>query len=195
VKLLLSAVAAAVLLLTAGTIWLGTRTSEDTVVAHPYEEGLAYHHAGGPETARPPSPPARSGEGSSASPSAREAAAEPAADCDLGARACTLALADLELTLEVTPRPPRAMADLAVQGRLSRGGLPLDGAEVALSFAMPRMQMGENVSRLAGAGGGRYQGKAVLVRCHSGRRDWVVTAAVRQGGEERRARFVLTLGE
>ncbi len=180
-KLLITALALAVLFLTAGTIWLGARSSEDTVVANPYQQGLAYD-----EQRRALAPTGHEH---------AQAEAAPEAGCDLSAGPCTGTLGDLELTLDLGPRPPRAMAELAVQGRLSRGGLPVDGAEVALWFAMPRMQMGENVSRLAGAGGGRYQGKAVLVRCHSGRRDWRVTAAVRHGGEERRADFSLTLRE
>jgi hypothetical protein len=180
VKVLLAAVAATVLLLTAGTIWLGARAREDTVVPHPYEQGLAYD-----EQRRALAPAGHE----------HRAAAAPAPGCDLGAGPCTRALADLELTLELSPRPLRAMSALAVQGRLSRAGAPVDGAEVALSLAMPGMRMGENVSRLTGAGGGRYQGKAVLVRCPSGRRDWVVTAAVRRGGEEHRADFDLLLGE
>ncbi len=166
-KLLALALAAAVLLLTAGTIWLGARVREDTVVAHPYEEGLAYGH--------------------------HHEAAE--AECDLGAGPCTRRLGDLELTLEVAPRPPRAMNELAVSGRLAREGAPVEGAEVVLSFAMAGMSMGENLARLAGGGGGRYDGKAILVRCHSGRRDWVVTARVRAGGEERRADYALRLGD
>ncbi len=180
-KPLLAAVAGAVLLLTGGTIWIGSRAREETVVAHPYEEGLAYDaqrralHAAA--HARPP--PAT--------------AANP--ECDLGAGPCTRALGDLELTLEVAPRPPRAMTELAVRGRLARAGEPVDGGEVVISFAMSGMSMGENLSRLAGAGGGRYQGRAILVRCHSGRRDWVATAVVRLAGEERRAAYALRLSE
>lgn len=180
-KLLALAVASAVLLLTAGTIWLGSRVREDTVVAHPYEEGLAY------DQQRRAVQPAAGGH--------PHAAAAAEADCDLGTGPCTRELGDFELTLDLAPRPPRAMSELAVRGRLVRAGAPVDGAEVVLSFAMVGMSMGENLARLAGGGGGRYQGKAILVRCGTGRRDWVVTAAVRQGGRERRARYALRLGE
>ncbi len=175
-KLLATAVAAAVLLLTAGTIWLGSRAREDTVVAHPYEEGLAYDRQRKALQAGVHAP-------------------APAAACDLGAGPCTRALGDLELTLELAPRPPRAMSELAVHGRLARGGAPVDGAELVLSFAMSGMSMGVNLARLAGDGGGHYRGKAVLVRCHSGRRDWIATAVVRAGGEERRADYALRLAE
>jgi hypothetical protein len=179
VKLLAAAVAAAVLLLTAGTIWFGARVREDTVVAHPYEEGLEY------DQQRKALQPAGGG------PS--HAAADAVA-CDLGTTPCTRSLGDLELTLDMTPRPPRAMSELEVRGRLLRNGVPVDGAEVILSFAMPGMSMGENLSRLAPAAGGWYQGKAILVRCHSGRRDWIAAAVVRHGGQEHRADFALGLG-
>jgi hypothetical protein len=179
-KVLAAAVAAAVLLLTAGTIWFGSRVREDTVVAHPYEEGLEY------DRQRRALRPAAGHE---------HAAAAAHAECDLGAGPCTRRLGELELTLEVSPRPPRAMSELAVRGLLVRQGAPVDGAEVTLHFAMAGMSMGENASRLSAGRGGTYQGKAVLVRCHSGRRDWSVTAAVRHGGEDRRADFALRLGE
>jgi hypothetical protein len=172
VKLLTAAVAAAVLALSLGTIWIGARLREETVAAHPYEEGLAYDQQ------------RRALEAGSA-----------AAACDLGASPCTRTLGDMELALELGPRPLRAMSELAVGARLLRKGAPVDGAEVRLSFAMAGMDMGENAVGLAPAGGGRYQGKAVLVRCTSGRGDWIATAVVRQAGEERRAAFPLRLGE
>ena len=74
------------------------------------------------------------------------------------------------------------MRELAVRGHLVRQGEPVEGAQVRVSFAMAGMSMGENVAQLAGAGDGDYLGKAILVRCRSGRRDWVATAVVQRGG-------------
>jgi hypothetical protein len=184
VKLLAAVVAAAVLLLTAGTVWFGARVREDTVVSHPYEEGLASgHHAGRADGARPPDP------------SARWSAPAPTGGCDLGSGPCTRTLGDLELTLELSPRPPRPMTELQVQGRLARGGVPVDGAEIVLSFEMAGMTMGENLARLAAAGGGRYRGTAVLIRCTSGRRDWNAAALVRSGGEGWSTSYALRVSE
>jgi hypothetical protein len=71
-----------------------------------------------------------------------------------------------------------------------RGGAPLDGAVVEVSFAMRDMKMGENRVALEPAGGGRYRGGAVLVRCASGRLDWVATVTVRPpGGAPQSASF------
>ena len=63
-------------------------------------------------------------------------------------------------------------------------GAPVEHAEVELSFEMRGMSMGENRRALTPAGGGRYTGKAVLVRCPSGRKDWVATVAVHGSGRE-----------
>jgi hypothetical protein len=65
---------------------------------------------------------------------------------------------------------------------VSRGGAPLEGAVVEVSFAMKEMNMGENRVTLAAAGGGRHVGKGVLVRCHSGSRAWIATVTVRPAG-------------
>lgn len=115
--------------------------------------------------------------------------------CDLGAGPCTRAVGDAELTLELSPMPVRTMRELAVRARLARGGAPVDGAEVRVSFDMVSMNMGKNEAVLQAAGDGRYQGGAVLVRCSSGERDWIATAVVRRGGAEQRAEFPLQVAE
>jgi hypothetical protein len=171
-------VAAVVVLLTGLTIALGARVREDTVVQHPYEEGLAAQHA-------------------AAMPAGHDHAHATAAAsaCDLGAGPCTSVLDGAELRLELGPRPLAAMRELAVAATVLDGGAPVDGAELELSFAMPGMDMGQSAVRLAPAGGGRYAGKAVLVRCHSGRRDWQATVALRRGGRAAQATLAITLGE
>lgn len=115
--------------------------------------------------------------------------------CDLGAGPCTRAVGDAELTLELSPTPVRTMRELAVRARLVRGGAPVDGAEVRVSFDMVSMNMGKNEAVLQAAGEGRYQGGAVLVRCSSGERDWIATAVVRRDGAEQRAEFPLQVAE
>jgi hypothetical protein len=58
------------------------------------------------------------------------------------------------------------------------------------------MDMGENRVTLSPVGGGVFEGKAVLVLCPSGRRDWVVDVEVPGPGAARRtARFLLALPE
>jgi hypothetical protein len=88
------------------------------------------------------------------------------------------------------------MADLAVTATLRRDGAPLDPDAVSVSFAMRGMEMGENRVRLAPRGAGRFEGKAVLVRCPSGRRDWGATVSVaRPGGGADDVAFPLSAAE
>jgi nitrogen fixation protein FixH len=118
------------------------------------------------------------------------------APCDLGAGPCTRPLAGGgEVTLELSPRPLAPMRELAVAASL-RGVPGAEGAAVAVSFAMPGMDMGRNEARLAPAGAGRHAGRAVLVRCPSGRGDWTAEVRVeRPGAPAGTARFRLAVRE
>jgi nitrogen fixation protein FixH len=112
-----------------------------------------------------------------------EKAVEVVPACDLRARPCSRALAGgAEVTLDLGPRPLRTMADLDVGAWLSAGGAPVDGAAVSVAFSMKGMEMGPNARALAPRGAGRYGGKAVLVRCPSGRRDWIAEVTVARPG-------------
>lgn len=280
-KLAFAAVVAAGLGAVAGTIWIGSRVKEQTIVADPYEEGLRYDaerraraalgwdvalpavpvapgeatlaftvadgegrpvegatvavrvarpdtsrgvatvaarpDGGGRYAARVELPAAgpwllrfdvRRGEDRvriekvvqvGTDPARRAAAGSSGAapPCDLGQRPCTHALeGGGEVTLELGPRPLRTMRELAVAAEVRGGGAAEAGAEVKVSFAMKGMQMGDNTSPLAAAGPGRFQGKAVLVRCPSGRKDWTADVTVAApGGAPRSARFELTVVE
>ena len=56
--------------------------------------------------------------------------------------------------------------------------------------------MGENRIPLRAVGDGRYAGKGALLRCTSGRRDWLAEVVVRlPGGGEARARFPFQAAE
>jgi hypothetical protein len=91
------------------------------------------------------------------------------------------------------------MRDLSVHARVKGPEAPQPGAggadpavKVSVSFSMPGMEMGENRVALAPAGDG-LSGKAVLVRCPSGRSDFVADVSVRGPGElVRGARFRLS---
>jgi hypothetical protein len=74
------------------------------------------------------------------------------------------------------------MKDLPIVVEVRRAGAPADGALVEVAFAMRDMNMGENRVALAAAGPGRYAGKGVLVRCGSGRKDWIASVTVRVPG-------------
>jgi len=116
--------------------------------------------------------------------------------CDAGARGCEAEVGDLRILLELAPRPPVPLKELDVAVRLTRGGAPVAGADVAVELSMPGMYMGENRIALRGGGDGRYAGRGALLRCASGRREWVAEVVARlPGGGEARARFPFQAAE
>jgi nitrogen fixation protein FixH len=118
------------------------------------------------------------------------------AACDAGSGPCTRPLAGGgEVTLELSPRPLRTMAELSVRVLLRAPAGAGEADRVDVSFEMPGMDMGENRTALSRTGPGRWEGTAVLVRCPSGRRGWVADVAVGRGAPARAARFALTVEE
>jgi len=136
------------------------------------------------------------GNGPAAAPAVGPAGAgSEAVPCALGAP-CAAGADGLTLALELGPRPLRPLTEPAMTVEVRRGGLPVEGAEVSVEISMPGMYMGENRTALAAAGAGRYAGKVVLVRCASGRRDWVAEVTARlPGGGAARARFRFEVAE
>jgi len=120
------------------------------------------------------------------------------AACDLQAGPCTLpAGPDVLVTLDVSPRPIRALAELTFTVETRRGKDPAAGA-VEISLEMPGMFMGENRVALAAVEPGRHRGKGTVVRCGSGRRDWVAEVtltAPAPGAPPARAVFPFTVAE
>jgi nitrogen fixation protein FixH len=118
--------------------------------------------------------------------------------CDLGAGPCTAPLAGGgQVTLELEPRPLRTMKDLAVRAKLSPATsfLARDPLKISVSFTMPGMEMGRNEVALEPGPDG-FAGKAVLVRCPSGRKQWAADVAVSRGGAAPEiARFPFTVAE
>ena len=138
---------------------------------------------------------ARGGPGADREGRARRASCGDAAQappaCDLGKGPCTAPLTGGgEVTLELGPRPLRTMRELAVTADVRAAGRRWRAPRCSVSFAMKGMEMGDNTAALAPAGGGRFAGKAVLVRCPSGRKDWTADVTVAQpGAAPRTARF------
>lgn len=102
------------------------------------------------------------------------------AACDLQAGPCTLPIGSgLLVTLDVSPRPIRAQATLVFAVEARRGPDPAAGYAAEISLQMPGMYMGENRTVLIPAGPGRHRGTGTVVRCGSGRRDWVAEVLLR----------------
>lgn len=104
---------------------------------------------------------------------------ESAVDCAIQSGPCTKSLADGTVTLDLSPRPVRAMHDLTFTVTFS-GLKPAHDPFIDLS--MPGMIMGSNRVVLKRAGGTTYRGTGVIVRCTSGRRTWKATVTVPDNG-------------
>ncbi len=94
---------------------------------------------------------------------------EPVATCDIQAGPCTRNLADGIVTLDILPRPVKAMETLSF--RVTLTDLSPAGAP-AIDLKMPGMKMGPNKVRLTRQPDGTWQGTGVIVRCPSGRTLW-----------------------
>ena len=116
--------------------------------------------------------------------------------CDAGQRPCAADADGVRVVLGLSPHPPAPLKELEAAVQLSRGAEPVAGAEVAVLLSMPGMFMGENRIPLSTTGDGRYAGKGALLRCASGRRDWLAEVVVRlPGGGEARSRFPFLAAE
>lgn len=91
------------------------------------------------------------------------------ANCDIQAGACEQTLGEGSVTLEILPRPVKAMADLTFQVTLV--GLSPDG-NPGIDLDMPGMSMGPNHVTMEKKFDGIYSGRGIVVRCPSGRTLW-----------------------
>lgn len=100
-------------------------------------------------------------------------------DCDIHTGPCSASLEDLRVTLEVNPKPVRAMEDLTFTVRVA--GEKFVG-DPYIDLGMPSMNMGRNRVSLKKTGKSVYEGKGVIVRCPSGRRTWKARVTVPHAG-------------
>jgi hypothetical protein len=110
---------------------------------------------------------------------ARAQVVEAAVDCAIQSGSCTNNLAGGTVTLDISPRPVRAMHDLTFTVTFS-GVKPAH--DPVIDLAMPGMIMGPNRVVLKRAGETTYQGTGVIVRCPSGRRTWKATVTLPDTG-------------
>jgi hypothetical protein len=100
---------------------------------------------------------------------AAEGNAKALTDCDIQLGPCTKVKDTLAVTLDIFPKPVKAMKELTFR-------LTLTGKEspdnLYIDLTMPGMVMGPNRVTMKGVGGHTYEGQGVIVRCPSGRRTW-----------------------
>jgi nitrogen fixation protein FixH len=118
------------------------------------------------------------------------------AHCDAGMRPCAATAGAVRVVLALAPHPPVPLKEIEASVRLVQEGAPLAGVEVAVELSMPGMFMGENRIAMKAGADGRYSGKGALLRCASGRRDWMAEVVVRRpGAPEARARVPVQAAE
>ena len=101
-------------------------------------------------------------------------------NCDIQRGPCTQELAGMAVTLDILPRPVKAMKDLKFRVTLS-GEKPARAAHIDLG--MPGMDMGPNRVELRPVTDKVYEGQWVIVRCPSGRRTWKATVTLPESGK------------
>jgi len=100
--------------------------------------------------------------------------AEPKADSNaIHSGLCTKQVNGRMVTLDITPRPVRAMQSLLFRVSVE----PADNLPpvLLLDFSMPGMYMGKNQLKLVRSASGAWEGRGVIVRCMSGRKLWQIT--------------------
>lgn len=97
--------------------------------------------------------------------------------CDIHETYCTITLPDCVVTLDIEPKPVKAMTDLTFTVILS-GKKP--SANPYIDLGMPGMKMGPNHVKLKEEATGKniYKGTGIIVRCPSGRRTWKASVTV-----------------
>lgn len=98
-------------------------------------------------------------------------------NCDAHSGTCKQRLNELDVILEISPRPVKAMQDLRFNLTLS-GSTQAPSATPYIDLGMPGMNMGPNRVILKPVGQGMYAGQGIIVRCPSGRRIWQATVTV-----------------
>lgn len=103
-------------------------------------------------------------------------------NCDLHAGPCIQSFSENTVTLEVTPRPIKALQNLSFKVTLT--GKQLKSPKTPyIDLGMPGMNMGPNRVQLKSAGNNSYEGRGVIVKCPSGRRTWQATVTIPDGGQ------------
>jgi hypothetical protein len=100
--------------------------------------------------------------------------------CDIQKGPCSREVAGVTVTLDILPKPVKAMEDLIFQVTVS-GAKPVRPAHIDLT--MPGMNMGPNRVELRRVKVNGYEGQGVIVRCPSGRRTWKAIVTLPETGK------------
>jgi len=107
-------------------------------------------------------------------------AGEAMINCDAHTGACSQSSGAVTVSLEISPRPVKAMQDLVFKVSIE-GATPASHPHIDLG--MPAMKMGPNQVALKPTGSSTYEGTGVIVRCPSGKRTWFANVIIPESGE------------
>ena len=107
--------------------------------------------------------------------SASETACDEPVDCDIHHGPCTREVSNSSVSLDISPKPLKAMKDLIF--RVTSQGQE-SSEDPYIDLSMPGMKMGPNRVNLRTVGKGRYEGQGVIIGCPSGRRIWKATVTL-----------------
>jgi hypothetical protein len=100
-------------------------------------------------------------------------------NCDIQLGPCTKVKDTLTVTLDISPKPVKAMKELTFR-------LSFDGRELSdnpyIDLGMPGMAMGPNRVLMNRVGNNTYEGRGVIVRCPSGQRTWKASVTLPDAG-------------
>jgi len=113
-----------------------------------------------------------------------------AVDNSIHEKACSVTVGQRTVTLNIDPKPVRAMKELTFNVTVT----PCDKLPdtLLLDLSMPGMQMGKNQVTLVKKSNCSYEGKGIIVRCMSGRTLWQATIL---SGELNNPAFVFNVRE
>lgn len=100
--------------------------------------------------------------------------------CDIQHGACTKEVGGVTVTLDILPKPVKAMKDLKFQVTVS-SAKAVRASHIDLG--MPGMDMGPNRVDLRPVKDSVYEGQGVIVRCPSGRRTWKAVVTLAEAGK------------
>ncbi len=100
-------------------------------------------------------------------------------NCDIQNQPCTQAFFGQQVTLDITPKPVKALENLTFHVKVT--GQPLFQLPF-IDLGMPGMEMGPNRVELKPAGPNTYTGQGIIVRCPSDHTIWKATVSIPEKG-------------
>ena len=112
--------------------------------------------------------------------------------CDINSGPCatTIEHENIQVILDIGPKPVKPMSELHFSVILKEGDEYITNARVGLDLAMPGMFMGINRPVLSHVKDGRYEGKGVIPVCPHGAKLWKAEVTVEREGRSATANFL-----